>query len=254
MTIHLNFDSVKEICQNSNQAMVYGWSSCYYKAVVLTLALEKASPILKVFDYELGDFDKKDKTLEGRRFFKIKFPLDKGGSMVARECKAAIIDLIFENFKRKQINLPIIPLIFCIDIDGKEEKDTFETIFARTSAKLITNRELRLCYKICCTLKNDPILAEITDVARETLKFVKLVDTQKDYELKEVPMQWDDKRGEALWNQRQETKSHPTNLSADGWRSQLKRAMQAEQKKTIRKKRKTKSVSTEPPLKKSKNQ
>jgi hypothetical protein len=250
-TIDLDYNSVIKVCQGSRQAMVYGNQSCKYAEVFNTLALDPRSPVLKVYNYLLGCYDKDEITLEGRPFYKIRFPLSSTERVsIARKCKAGIINLVFENFKRKQLNLPTIPLIFCIDIDGKESKDTFKTIFARTPTKGITNSELRLCHKLCSKLKSDPILSQITGIARETLKFVKVVDNGVNYELEAAPTDWDNEEWEAQWNQRQETKLHETKWPVNGWRSQLKRAMRAQQSETISKKRKVESSSTEPSPKK----
>jgi hypothetical protein len=108
--------------------------------------------------------------------------MDRGD--LANQFKAGITDLVLENYKRKQIGLDIIPLIFCYDIEGNQFQVNPETITSRNESfkKLYTNMELRRCYKICC--EKDPELKIMTDIAKETIKFVKLViNTNREYEL-----------------------------------------------------------------------
>jgi hypothetical protein len=225
-TINLNFDSVKYICNDANQALVYGWKSCLYEEVANTL-INQNSPIKKVFLHNISGFSasKEERTtLEGRVIEQIPTTLDS----ISRTCKTAITNLMLENYKRSQEKSPLIPLIFCYDIKDNNFITTPESITSRgrDSNKRITNKELRRCYKMCCELENDPELKAIAEVARESLKLAKLAgDGHAGYRMELLQPFWESPEWDAKWQERVATKRPADPSKVHLWREQLKSAV-----------------------------
>ena len=72
---NLNYDSVKDVCGDSKQAMVYGWQHCKYTQIGEALK-KSSSPIEKVFDWSLGNKttpQEKLETLEGRKIAQFEY-------------------------------------------------------------------------------------------------------------------------------------------------------------------------------------
>jgi hypothetical protein len=206
MSFNLNMDSVRNLCPTANHAMVYGWKSCKYMEVADAME-EDSSPISKIFDWNIGDptIDKEHRrTLEGRVMSQIAFDSSKDTDIQAgRTCKSAIVDLMIENYKRKQENLPLIPLIFCNDITDKERLITPENIAETSEEKVITNSELRRCYKISCEINDKEKLIPVAEIAKEYIKFVKLVETNRtEYKLEPIRPFWETKAWEISWKLR----------------------------------------------------
>jgi hypothetical protein len=233
--VNLNFSSVSNVCHvdhkdvcNADQVMVYGWASCLYIEVGNTLGKDPKSPVKKVFDCALGECSASEEektTLEGRTMEQI---CASSTDSIGRVCKAGIAALMLENYKRKQENLPLIPLIFCYDIEGKKRIITPESIASRDpeANKIITNKELRRCYKICCELEKDPELKAIAEVAKESLKFVKLTGNEStEYKLELIHPFWESPKWETSWKERIATKQPADPSKVDLWREELKAAM-----------------------------
>ncbi len=119
----LDSDSVAKILKGGNQIMVYGFNHCQYMEVCAVVESPKTKlPIKRVFDYYLGKFvgvsEENVTTLEGRKMNRLVYEDTSMNYPLARQCKTGIVNLVLENYKRKKEGLPLIPLIFCVDIDG----------------------------------------------------------------------------------------------------------------------------------------
>jgi hypothetical protein len=234
----LDYKSVKQICGPSKQTVVYGWKRCEYRNIMM--ALEHCKSPIKIFDYALGKPDIQNTTLEGYEFSKI--PVNKLADteekLTSRYCKNAIVNLILENYKRKKLGLNIIPLIFCIDIEGNNHPSTATTICSREPFlnELITHSELRRCYKLC----NENTSDEIKTIANETIKFVKVTiecnaqakkitsHTKNIAKLIEIPPFWESDDWHNEWYKRQRTKEiKPEKPEKYRWRAQLAKKVES---------------------------
>lgn len=219
----LDYSSFSKISENSNQVMIYGWHSCNYEKVIECLDSDRNSPVLKVFTHRLGNLNHNEVTLEGRTFSKVFFKDDEDESRhIARKCKAALVNLIIENCKRHEVKLPLIPLIFCYDIEGKKRPVSPVLIYERgcSSEKFITPSELRRCYKLCKGFEDIPFLSKVSEVAKKTIKFVKLQKNQLgQYEFIPLAPFWEDPSWTQGWQQHLSTKTHLPRM--DGWRKDL---------------------------------
>lgn len=214
--INLHSKDLRKICGKSNQVMVYGWKFCKYEDIKKLLHKNRNdpnSPIRKVFDCSLGLSTRQ--TLEGH--YIETFPIQKLFRNLYRHCKLAIINLIFENYKRKKQGLDLIPLIFCVDIDdGAKQFQAYTSMniigkdLNEYGIKFTTKQELRLCYKICCEFENK----EINDIAKETIKFIKLVtEKPNQYRIKQLEPFWLDKDWDEAWKESMKTKSDRTKVA-----------------------------------------
>lgn len=171
-------DSVMSICKGANQVMVYGWSHCNYvfAAEVISMATTISFlnfPIKKVHNHLIGDPDSRDRrtTHEGRKLNLIAYDKSDYTHGIGRMCKTAITNLVLENYKRAKEGLPLIPVLFCIDIVNNPKPWSIQNICSKApeNNKQITHKELRRAFKLC-HLENE----EIRRIARETFKFVKV--------------------------------------------------------------------------------
>lgn len=227
----INYDSVKAICENATQAMIYGWEHCKYDEVFLALKKED-SPLKKVFDWSIADLDHKEKTvdfrttLEGREIKQFAYD---GKNNYEEVFKTGITNLIWENYQRHNEEKHIIPLIFCVDIDDNPYPTSPAKIASRDEENdFSTHSELRRCYKFCCELDKDPDLQKISAIARASIKFVKLKleEPKQDFtyrlELIETPF-WEREEWNQNWEKRQFTKSASSSEpKIHRWREQLK--------------------------------
>lgn len=175
MAIKLDYESVSQITENSNQAVVYGFQHCRYTQVTEALKNE-TSPIKKIFDCSIGgpfaDISVMT-TLEGRKLEQVRIPnLDRHD--VVRElkqyCKAGLVNIIIENIKREKEGKPIIPVLFVTDIEENTHPIRSETIASKENT-FVTMGELRRAYKLC----HDPNLhLQVREMAQKTFKFVKV--------------------------------------------------------------------------------
>lgn len=224
---HLDYNSVKKIIPDANQAMVYGWGHCKYQHVTEALRLA-GSPVQKVFDCSVGskaaDVGKKT-TVEGKVIEQLEV---NSGKDLSRQCKAGLTNLIFENYLRKQQGLPLIPIIFCVDIDDNPFPTTTpDTVTSRNDQlnTLITHNELRRCYKLAHELEKDPELKDIADIAKETIKFVRIKEKGADnYSLETITPFWDQANFSDKWLERELSKKAPDPTIArkiHKWKDQL---------------------------------
>jgi hypothetical protein len=252
-SINLNFDSVKNIYNNANknvcndakrdknpQAMVYGWQSCFYAQVKDTLETSGNSPMDRVYDWKVGCplASKSERTtLEGRTMEQINVPSKPSkDEQCAEYCKAGITNLVRHNWEREQKGLPIIPLIFCYDVDGKKRVVTPGSIASRDpqSNKIITNKELRRCYKLCRELEKDPELKAIAEVAKKSIQFIKLAGSNStEYKMEILHPFWESPEWEAKWKERIATKKPADPAKTILWREELKSSMASYKNKEI---------------------
>lgn len=250
--LKLNFDSVKQIVGESKQVMVYGWIDCYY--IEVSKALKSVdSPIGKVFNSVIGDHGMSDRdkrkileTVDGSIIKQLKFDKvhedkrDHDNSLIktkekystSRVCKAGITNLMLENLKRKQNNMELIPLIFCIEVDesfSKKDKFVGSTPKSITSKnqeqnQLITHSELRRCYKFCQEFEksSDPLLKEIAGIARETIKFVKLTGIEDgSCCLEKIGAPWDRDDWTPAWEERLDQRRIQEDKKGNHWIEQV---------------------------------
>lgn len=224
-------NNVAEIVGDSEQVMVYGWGFCKYLEVSKSLTSDKSSPIKKVFGCAIGtqNCDKNEiTTLEGRIIEQVSIDsANKDEKNTARLCKAGLTNLIFENYKRIKEGLPIIPVIFCVDIDDAERKSNFAKydpvdITSRKNGitNLITHEELRRCYKLCCEFE-DP---EIREIAKNTFKFVKLTHEgvgDDKYLLKQLKPFWEEKSWDTAFQKRLHDKEKKLHIKHHPWKKEL---------------------------------
>jgi hypothetical protein len=212
----LDFDSINTICGNSKQVMVYGWSHCKYEKIADLLKTSPNSPMKKVFDSYLGlkSSAEERKTCEGTVIEQLKVPLNG----MLRPCKAALTNLVLENYKRMKEAKPLIPLIFCYDIEGNRYPSNEETITSRDPKinKLVTHSELRRCYKLCKDVGDSTIEA----VAQQTIIFVKVCKgTNGETTFQKIEPFWLKKDWDSVWKKRQSSKI--STVKKRPWREQL---------------------------------
>lgn len=229
----LDYSTLNNIISESKQVMVYGWLDCNYKDLIEDLKKED-SPIKRVFDFSIGRPNNFYTTLEERSFEQInpiplirkKISPEKDG---AQYCKAGITNLILENYKREKIGLPLIPLIFCVDIDDNSHHNNSVTLSSKEDKynRLITHKELRRCYKLCKELESSEGLCEIAKIAQKTIKFVKLTKTttESSYKLQEVKPFWEKEDWLKNWNERMALSTPRNPLETTRWRMHLEKSV-----------------------------
>lgn len=209
---------------DSGQVMVYGWGHCKYGIVADTLNNtqdpEVKSIVQKAFKHSVIDPNKDvslRETIEKRMFEEIPCT-----GRVESECKAALVALILENYKRKKTGLPIIPLIFLYDCNDNPYQTNVTSIYTRNLPlnNSVGNSELRRMYKLV-DLVNDSSLREIGEIAEETFKFIQINIDDKTLhtELKLILPFWNDPKCEEAFKEREAIK--PTKLKASYWKLQL---------------------------------
>lgn len=238
MAIHLDFDSASQICGRTKQVMVYGFQHCRYTQVSTALKSD-ASPFSKVFDCSIGGpFAHPNvlTTLEGSVIERIKIPLleqDDAVRELKQYCKAGLTNIIMENIKRSKAKLPLIPVLFVVDIDNNKHTLHPETISSKTHT-FVTLGELRRAYKLC----NDPgLLPEVKEIANKTFKFVKTKERKPEevkgvgsakssFSLQQIKPFWAHAEWNKHWDKRVESSSKKPISSAEKekrmfWRKQL---------------------------------
>ncbi len=226
----VDYSSVLNITDYSEHTVFYGYDHCKYRQIA-DLCTSAGNPI---YNYYLFGYNTPSEKalckLYSSTVNKEPSMLSNGGQCKdgLRSCKANLVNLIFENYKRAMEGQPIIQLVFCIDIDDNPFPPKSEYLTNRytqdTKRRLITFSELRRAYKLCCEFSND----EIRKVASETFRFVKVSREQGDkewifhYSLTKVDAPWSNKDWESLWKIREanpstkETKRFP-------WKKELQR-------------------------------
>jgi hypothetical protein len=214
--------------------MVYGFESCKYQEVISELM--QSSQVRFVFDYHLGN--KSDD-----QAFEVSPPIsqiDTSRRGAAQDpCKAALVNLVFENYKRSKAGKPLIPVLFTIDCEKNLYPVTAESATTKKTAQnsKITFKEIRRAYKLCEEI-SDP---ELRAIARETFKFVKV---NNDLSLELIAAPWNDKNWPTLWAERRKA-SKKSSRSKPSWEKQLYALKETHLKKMEKPTRSSSSCSME---------
>lgn len=209
-----NVDSLQKIVPNLDQVVVYGWRSCKY--IELTKFLD--------FDFDAYAWKSWPKKFSADWVEKT----DDIQLYERRICKAVIVDVVFQNFKKAFSNKPFTPLIFCVDIEGRVRKVSNEHIASRSADcnDIVTHKELRRCAKICVEIESDKYLKAIAETAKMTIKFVRLVGSdQSGYSFEEVQPFWEAKDWKDAWDKRMKTAKQSKEKNPIEWKRVLKEKM-----------------------------
>jgi len=178
MTIRLvSNQSIKDLGLDKpkSTAMVYGFQHCEYEQVCQGLKKK----IVRAYDWSLGNNSCKTINLSGERVYKIDpgaLQAKNAKKMCNRYCKAGLVNLVIENYRKQKNGEPLTPVIFCIDIENNPYPLTSKNLLSKTKVvgntvmnQVVTHSELRRAYKLC----NDPRVREdIREIAKKTFKFV----------------------------------------------------------------------------------
>jgi hypothetical protein len=150
----LDCSSALELCKPSKHVVVYGYSGCKYEEA--TCALRNSKLFEKVFDWTISN---------GGRTTSDNRVIDNFCS--GEQFKAALVDVVFENYERRKLGLAPLVVLFCADIDKHRFSFTAENLCSRDpDMPHYTHKEMRRAYKLCCEFENP----EIRKVANETFK------------------------------------------------------------------------------------
>ena len=203
--------SAAKIC-NSHNVMVYGFNSCHYQEVIEGLM---TSTLFKnVFDYHLG-YKGHDQAFELTPHIS---QIETGKTKTADPCKAALVNIVLENYKRKKMGKELIPVLFAIDCENNSRPVTAENITTKKDEqnKKVTFKEIRRAYKLCEEF-DDP---EIRVIAKETFKFVKVKD---DLSLELIQAPWEKEGWKDLWGARMKAPKNTSTQKKTSWRKELDR-------------------------------
>ncbi|KTD72517.1 hypothetical protein [Legionella tucsonensis] len=200
--MNIDEESIKALCGTSNKIVVFGFGR--YKYIEACEAINKIKGIQAVhsddYQYKHEVFDKRQPYSMNAYF------------------KYIPNDLVLENYKRKQQGEPIIPLIFIIGFE--EDECSLEQVTKRQEKydKWVTLTELRRCYKLAHEFGN-----ELTEVANETFKFVKLKQGSNGYQLQMVSPLWQSQDWEKHWSKRKQSteKAPGSEYKYDYWRERF---------------------------------
>ncbi len=181
----IDYDSFEKISGGNSQVSLYGWDHCGYIAIARALSAgDDTHKPVRVFDYTLGDLaNKPSPTIEGR----VPYQMDHERKDVKAISKNGISSLVIENYARSVASLPLIPLIFCVDIEGNPYPTTPETIVSRDSPKFVTNSELRRIYKHVKEFEG----SDAGEIAKKTFKFVKVKNEKSTFFFEETKAPWE---------------------------------------------------------------
>lgn len=216
--------SVKKNLDDVEQIVIYGWEHCLYSFV--NAALSKI--FKKVFDYRVTD--KNRITLEGHHVEAIAY--SPSISPLKRKCKMGLVNVVFENYKRSLNQMPLIPILFVVDIDENPFPMSSSSLTSRNNNKM-TSSELRRAYKLCKELKTGQ-LKKISKIAEKSIKFVKLSLNQEDKcELVELRPLWEADDWGACWQSRKNTVKSDEKLALNkydektiSWKDELSKAVE----------------------------
>lgn len=205
-----------------HQLMVYGYSHIV-EELDIKESLSTLPTIEKVFTWSVGYWPQN--TVEGREIQRIEYDIIPMQKSTKQFCKAGIVDLVLENYKRKQEGLSLIPLIFCIDSSFTPYPFKIENIATREGCEnqRVTHKELRRCFKLCSDFENE----EIRKLAYETFKFIKFTNDGGDYlKFEKLSPFWESSEWEKLWeNRKQTSKPQPRRIKHHPWRNELQKAI-----------------------------
>lgn len=206
-TINLNNESVLNIMEDNKEVMVYGYEHCKYKEVAASISK------MDIKVYFWNDFEE----AAGRKITKFITPditnLSSAENVqklfFAHECKRTLTELLYENFKRKEEGLPLIHLIYCLDIEDNPYPFSQNSLLSLDPnvKNLITHKELRHYYKMSENF-HDP---RIREIANEILHMVKLVKGPKEsFYLKSINAPWNEADWKENLDERNKIKPIPT--------------------------------------------
>jgi hypothetical protein len=221
----LDINSVKTVCGSSSQVMVYGRASCRYEQIGLLLTQQPDLHIKKTFQFKLGNPYEYEITLEGNQFEKMQLTLP---LTISRICKAGLVNMVIENYRRIQQDLPLIPILFIITREQDPLPISAESLTSRSKENRLTHQELRRAYKLCTELEN--LTQTIIEVAVASFRFIKLQvnPTTLRYELHQVKPIWEAPEWSELWKKRLATRARTQLKDPEmNWRTQLKRMVTA---------------------------
>lgn len=224
-----NLDDFISKCATNKQAMVYGLFEGKYLEISRWLDTQKNMGFFNdVFDFFLGEECNNENeytttqhiTSDHRVISKINSGSD---ALSRRACKAALVNMVIENFKRRKEELPTIPIIFSVGKDDDVKLD-IHAIANRASPKSkgMTNSEIRRAYKLCF----DPGLSEeIRTIAKESFLFISLTTNDAtapvEFDFTIIQAPWETSCWETGWAERIKTKSVKADPNPYPWRGQL---------------------------------
>lgn len=218
----LDEKSIRDICNGSEEAMIYGFGHCGYGP--LCIKLNEIKSLKKILDCTVGNHLHEFKTLEGRKIEQIEIPLpnkDESQEYVSyckRMCKAGITNLILENYKRYNKGLSLIPIIFSIDSDEFTADPRYITTRQIPFNQYLTNQELRRAFKLCFDVDDENLRL----IAKKTFKFIKLVSLKEGhYKFENTTPIWERKAWESSWKERKDTSKQFKKNDKFDWRKQL---------------------------------
>ncbi|CAM2735015.1 Uncharacterised protein [Legionella steigerwaltii] len=201
-------ESIKALCGESTEVVVFGFGKYDYKEVCHEINKNNGIQAFHSDDYLFKNED-----------------LGKGTphSMYGY-FKLILNDLILENYKKKKEGKPTVPLIFVVGKSSesydphqiaKREDDPYE--------KWVTLTELRRVYKLATEFG-----PEFSQVALDTVKFVSLETLSDVTKLKPVTPFWESKDWQSDWQKRkEETKlTHNRLIKNSIWRTNLQDKIQ----------------------------
>ncbi|PWY54666.1 hypothetical protein DGG96_16055 [Legionella qingyii] len=201
-------DSIRELCGNSSEVVVFGFGKYNYKEVCN--AFNKSNGINAVHS---DNYETKNTDLTNNNPYSI-----------YNYFKFIINDLIVENYKRQKEGKPIVPLIFVV---GKSDESYDPKQIAQRDEgpidKWVTLTELRRVYKLATEFG-----PEFSKVALDTVKFVRLETNSEVTTLKPVPPFWEGKEWQQDWQTRKEEtqQRHGQLIKNSIWRSNLQEKIQ----------------------------
>lgn len=239
INIHSLIEIINPKYHSLDAVMYFGWEHCGFfpiKKSINDMCALGASVVKKHFDWKLSSPELTQQTpslqqnLDGRkivRVVEIENSADAGNNRPVRIqlCKATLVNIVFENYKRAQQGLSLIPVFFGIDMDNNPYPTMPHTVCAKDHSlnDKITHKELRRAYKLCF----DPgVAVEIQTIARRTFVFLKVkVDDNGSIDFQSIDPVWSSKEWTKAWEQRKmlsNPKSKP--LKTLDWRKNLQAA------------------------------
>lgn len=212
--------------QDSERIVVYGWGDCRYTQLMNDLRdrikkpSEDAGSQPQPLRYKPVTADKPEDLMKSSK----------------RVWKTNLVNLVLENYVRKQEGKPLIPLLFVIESESPPEEGERYTSSKTVTSKdaphntRITNSEMRRLYKLCYELGDDELSEELQAVAREMVHFVKVVSNKATtdkgkaagkFKVESVQPYWTSISWEREWKKRRADKA-PESLNQSVWIKQLK--------------------------------
>jgi hypothetical protein len=184
----LDVTSLNEICGGSKQIAVYGWTHCFYQTLKLNIIGREIINNIDCWNSE------------ARKIERVAVYINPKGKEYWKEL---LTNIVFENCKRSKMHLPIIPIIFCIDIDNNPYITSSKTIFSRNPEdnSRVTNAELRRAYKLCNQTED-----EVSAIAKQTFNFTKITMKNGKCHLERNQFFWENEKWNEEWTKRQSTR------------------------------------------------